>query len=93
MAFSASSGQPNQTPQSSIPALSQKEINTGTWGANSVTCLITDANIRANSTVIAYVTGTTAPAGRWAYTVANGTCTITSSDAESSTLAMAYIVL
>lgn len=94
MAFSPASGQPHQSPQSSLPPLSAKQINTGTWGANSNTCLITDAEIHANSVVVAYATGTAAqPAGRWSYVNAQGTCTITSSDSESSTLPIAYIVL
>lgn len=92
MAFSATSAG-HQSPQSSLPPFSVKQINTGTWGANSNTCLITDPYIHPNSVVIAFVTGTTPAAGRWAYTVAQGTCTITSSDSESSTLPISYIVI
>lgn len=93
MAFSATSGQPHQSPQSSLPPLSVKQVNTGTWGGSANTCLITDAYIHSNSTVIVWVTGTTPAAGRWSYTVAQGSVTITSSDGESSTLALAYVVL
>lgn len=93
MAFSPASGQPHQSPQSSLPPLSAKQVNTGTWGANSNTCLITDAEIHPNSVVLAFVTGATAAAGNWAYAVAQGSVTITSSDSESSTLPVAYIVL
>ena len=93
MAFIAASGQPHQSPQSSLPPLSAKQVNTGTWGANSNTCVITDAEIHPNSVVIAYVTGTTAAAGNWAYVIAQGSVTITSSDSESSTLPVSYIVL
>lgn len=93
MAFSATAGQPHQSPQSSLPPLSAKQVNTGTWGANSNTCLITDAYIHANSAVMVWVTGTTPSAGIWSYTAAQGTLTITSSDSESSTLPIAYIVL
>lgn len=93
MAFSPTSAG-HQSPQSSLPPLSAKQLNTGTWGANSNTCLITDEYIHENSTVIAYVTGTSAQAaGNWSYVIAQGTCTITSSDAESSTLPVAYVVL
>ncbi len=93
MAFSATSAG-HQSPQSSMPALAVKQINTGTWGANSNTCLITDEYIHPNSVVIAYVTGTAAQAaGNWSYVVAQGTCTITSSDSESSTLPISYVVL
>lgn len=93
MAFSATSGQPHQSPQSSLPPLSVKVVNTGTWGANSNTCVITDAYIHPNSTVIVQVTGTTPAAGTWSYTAAQGSLTITSSDSESSTLALSYVVL
>lgn len=92
MAFSASSGQPHQSPQSSLPPLSQKVVNTGTWGSVANTCLITDEYIHTNSNVQVWVTGTTPAAGRWSITMAQGTATITSSDAESSTLPLAYIV-
>lgn len=92
MAFSATSAG-HQSPQSSLPPFAVKQVNTGTWGADSNTCLITDAYIHPNSVVIAFVTGTVPAAGNWSYTVAQGTCTITSSDAESSTLAIAYIVI
>ena len=94
MAFIPASGQPHQSPQSSLPPLSAKQVNTGTWGANSNTCVITDAEIHPNSVVVAYVTGTAAQAaGNWSYVVAQGQVTITSSDSESSTLPVAYIVI
>ncbi len=93
MAFSATSAG-HQSPQSSLPPLAVKTINTGTWGANSNTCVITDAYIHANSTVIVQVTGTGAQAkGQWSFVVAQGQVTITSSDSEDSTLPISYIVL
>lgn len=93
MAFSATSAG-HYSPQSGLPPLSYKVLNTGTWGANSNTCLITDEYIHPNSVVIAFVTGTSAQAaGRWSYLVEQGTCTITSSDSESSTLPITYIVI
>lgn len=82
-----------QSPQSSMPALAFKTINTTTWGATANTCTITDAYIHPNSVVIAYVTGTTPAAGRWSYTVSQGSVAITSTDAESSSLPVSYIVL
>lgn len=92
MAFSTSNNG-HQSPQSSLPPLALKVANTGTWGANSNTCVITDPYIKANSAVIVYVTGTSAQAaGNWSYVVAAGSVTITSSDAESSTLPLAYYV-
>ncbi len=84
----------HQSPQSSLPPLAVKQINTGTWGANSNTCVITDEYIHANSVVIVFATGVSAqPAGRWSLAVSQGSCTITSSDSESSTLPISYIIL
>lgn len=82
----------HQSPQSSLPPLSQKQISTGTWGTGGNTCLITDEYIHTNSVVHAYVTGTTPPVGNWSFTTANGTCTITSTDAESSSLPVSYVI-
>ena len=83
----------HQSPQSTSPALTYKQLNTTTWGATPNTCTISDAYIKANSQLVIYVTGTTPQAGRWSYTVAQGSVVITSSDAESSTLPISYIVL
>ncbi len=81
------------SPQSSLPPLSQKVINTTTWGAVANTCTISDEYINGNSVVLAYVTGTTPAAGRWSYTITQDSCVITSTDAESSTLPISYIIL
>lgn len=83
----------HQSPQSSLPPFSQKVISTTTWGSTANTCTITDEYIHPNSVVLAYVTGTTPAAGRWSYTVTQGSVAITSSDPESSTLAVSYIIL
>lgn len=83
----------HQSPQSSLPPLAVKVINTGTWGSVANTCVITDEYIHPNSAVFAWVTGTTPAAGRWSITVSQGSATITSSDGESSTLPVSYIVL
>lgn len=83
----------HQSPQSSLPPFAVKEVNTTTWGAGGNTCTIADEYIHPNSVIHAYVTGATAPAGQWAYAVTQGQVVITSSDAESSTLAVSYIVL
>lgn len=88
-----SSNNGHQSPQSSLPPLSAKVINTGTWGSVPNTCVITDEYIHPNSYVLAWVTGTTPAAGRWSITMSQGSATITSSDAESSTLPVSYIVL
>lgn len=96
MAFSPASGQPHQSPQSSLPPLSAKQVNTGTWGAGGNVCVITDAEIHPNSVIIAYVTGTTIgvqAAGNWSYSVSQGSCTITSSDGEDTSLPVSYIVI
>ncbi len=83
----------HQSPQSSLPPLSVKQINTTTWGSTANTCTITDEYIHPNSVVMAFVTGTTPAAGRWSYTVTQGSVAITSSDLEQSTLPVSYIVL
>jgi hypothetical protein len=82
-----------QSPQSSLPPFALKGINTTTWGSTANTCTITDAYIHPNSVVLAYVTGSTPAAGRWSYTITQGQVVISSSDAESSTLPVSYIVL
>lgn len=92
MAF-ISTNNGHQSPQSSLPPFSLKTVNSGTWGGTANTCVITDSYIHPNSVVIAYVTGTTPAAGRWSYTVSQGSATITSTDAESSTLPVSYIVI
>lgn len=83
----------HQSPQSTLPPLAFKTLNTTTWGAVANTCTITDAYIHTNSVIVAYVTGTTPAAGRWSYTLSQGSVAITSTDAESSTLPVSYIVL
>lgn len=92
MAFS-STNNGHQSPASSLPPFSNKVVNTGTWGANSNNCVITDEYINSNSFVIVEVTGTTPAVGNWSFTVTQDTLTITSTDAESSTLPISYIVL
>ncbi len=92
MAFT-STNNGHQSPQSSLPPFSQKTVNSGTWGGSANTCVITDEYIHPNSYVLAWVTGTTPAAGRWSITMAQGSATITSSDGESSTLPVSYIIL
>lgn len=83
----------HQSPFELTPVLSQKQINTGTWGSGGNTCVITDAKIHVNSDVRVWVTGTVPAAGTsWAKNIANGSCTLTSTDGESSTLPLAYVV-
>lgn len=82
----------HESPAESIPGLSQKQLNTQTWGAGGNTCSITDGKIKLNSQVHVQVTGNTPPAGFWSYTVGNGTLVITSSNSESSTLPISYVV-
>ena len=82
----------HQSPQSSLPPLSGKTINTFLWGSSGNTATIVDPYIHPNSQVDAWVTGTTPQAGQWAYAVTQGQCVITSSSSESSTLPVSYIV-
>lgn len=83
----------SQSPQSSLPPLALKTINTTTWGASANALTITDAYIHANSVVVAFVTGATPAAGRWSYAVTQGQVVIASTDSENSTLPVSYIVL
>ena len=83
----------HEAPWKSIPGLSQKQLNTTTWGATAGSCTIVDGNIHTNSVVLLQVTGSTPQAGRWSYTVTQGQVVITSSDSEQSTLPLSYIVL
>lgn len=93
MAFSATSAG-HQSPASSLPPFSAKQINTGTWGANGNSCVITDEYIHPNSFVLVQVlSASVQAAGNWSYTYAQGSMTITSSDSESSTLPLIYIVI
>lgn len=82
-----------QSPASSLPPFSQKVVSTTTWGAVSNTCTIVDEYINSNSVVLVYVTGAVPAAGRWSYVITNDSCVITSTDGESSTLPLSYIVL
>ena len=82
----------HQSPQSSLPPLSQKQINTFLWGNGGNSVTITDPYVRTNSQVDWWVTGTVPMAGQWAIQVNNGSFTLTSSDSESSTLPVSYII-
>lgn len=83
----------HQSPGFTLPSFRMKQVNSTTWGSTANSLTIADEYIHANSVVIAFVTGSTPAAGRWSYTVTAGQVVITSSDAESSTLPVSYIVL
>lgn len=70
-----------------------KQVNTTTWGSGGNTTTISDPYIFPNSRVEVWVTGATPAAGLWAQAVTNGQVVITSSNVESSTLPISYIVL
>ena len=83
----------HQSPQSSLPPLALKTVNTGTWGAGGNTLTLTDEYIHPNSQVDIWVTGSAAQqAGQWSYTITQGQCIVTSSSSESSTLPVSYLV-
>lgn len=83
----------HQSPQSNLSPLAYKTVNTTTWGAGGNTCTIADTYINSNSVFHVWVTGLVAAAGNWALTITDNQVIITSSDAESSTLPISYIVL
>lgn len=92
MAFTFTSG-PHWTVQKQQPPNTYRQVNTGTWGAGGNTCVITDPGIKPNSDVVIWVTGTVPAAGTgWAKTISSGSCTITSTDGESSGLTLAYYI-
>lgn len=82
----------HESPYESFPGLSQKQLNTGTWGSGGNTCVITDGKIKLNSDVHVTVTGTTPAAGTWAQVSGNGILTITSSNSENAALPLSYVV-
>lgn len=82
----------HQSPQSSLPPLSQKTVNTGTWGSGGNTLTILDEYIHANSQIEAWVTGSVPQSGQWAYAITQGQCVITSSDSENPALPIAYLI-
>ena len=82
-----------QSPQSSLPPLANKTINTTTWGSTANSTTITDEYIHPNSQVDAWVTGTTPANGQWSYVVTQGQCIIYSSNPENSALPISYIVM
>lgn len=82
----------HQSPQSSLPPLSQKAVNTFQWGNGATTVTITDQYCRLNSQIDFWVTGTVPQAGQWAVQINNGSFTITSSDSESATLPVSYVI-
>lgn len=83
----------HQSPASNLAPFAYKTVNTTTWGSTPNTCTIADTYINTNSFVVLNVTGTTPAAGRWSWTVTQDQLVITSTDAESSTLPISYIVL
>ena len=82
----------HQSPQSTLPPLALKTINTTTWGAGGNTCTITDPYFHTNSLALVQVTGSTSASGNWSYTYTQGQLVITSSNSESSTLPLAYAI-
>lgn len=83
-----------QTVAQYVPFFRYKNVSTTTWGASPNTAVIADPSVSTNSYIAFQATGTQ-PAGTWfllSQTAGVG-FTITSSDAESSTQAIRYIVL
>lgn len=82
----------HQSPQSSLPPLSQKTINTFSWGNGGNTVTITDEYAHPNSQVDWWITGSTPQAGQWAVQVNQGSFTLTSSSSENSALPVSYVI-
>ena len=82
----------HQSIQQTLPSLRTKTVNTFKWGSGGNSVTITDTYVSANSQVDLWVTGTVPQNGQWAIQVNEGSFTITSSDSESSTLPVSYLV-
>ncbi len=93
MATPSQSNFGHQSPQSSLPPLALKQVNTGTWGSGGNTLTILDEYIHANSLVHVWVTGAVPAAGNWSVVITQGSCVITSDTSESSTLPVSYVIL
>lgn len=82
----------HQSPQSSLPPLSAKVLNTREWLTTGNTDVVTDEYVHTNSMIM--IMPTSAFAGRWYVTVAQGTFTVTSSNSETqTTTTYSYVVL
>lgn len=85
----------HQSPQSSLPPLALKTINTTTWGTTGNTSsVITDEYCHPNSKIVWEVTGTQPQAGLpWSISKSQGSFFFTSSDSENASLPISYIIL
>ena len=84
----------HQSPGYAFPSFRQKQVNTTTWGTGGNTLTITDTYLLGSPIMIVQVKGSTPAAGNWAYDYSvAGKVTITSSQVESSTLSLQYIIL
>lgn len=85
---------PHQSPQSQLPPLAYKTVNTLTWGAGGNSSTIVDPYIHPQSVLHIWTVGTTARAGvDWAQNITQGQCVLTSNNSENTALTFAYIVL
>lgn len=84
----------HQSPQSQDSILTNKTINTFSWGAGGNTSLVVvDPYVHPNSMVMWHVFGTSQQTGNWSLNKSQGQFNFISSDPENSALTIAYIVL
>lgn len=82
----------HQSPQSALPPLSQKQLNTRLWGTTGTTDTVTDAYVHPNSFVA--IQNTSAFVGPWYVTVSQGSFVVTSANSETATTTTySYIIL
>ncbi len=83
----------HQSPQSSLPPLSNKTVNTRIWLTTGTTDVVTDAYVTANS--IIEIMNTSAYTGPWYITLNPGTgFTVTSGASETqTTTTYSYVIL
>ena len=72
------------------PALRYGDRDSQTWAANGNTHTVTNSKVTASSLI--FLQHTSDHDGRWYITVANGSFTITSSDAESTSVTFNYLI-
>jgi hypothetical protein len=83
----------HQSPQSSLPPLQFKTINTRVWATTGNTDVVTDAYVDSNSLID--IMNTSAFVGPWYITINPGTgFTVTSANSETATTTTySYIIL
>lgn len=82
----------HQSPQSVMPPLALKTVNTRLWATGGNTDTVTDPYVHTNSMIL--INNTSAFVGPWYVTVSQGSFIVTSANSETATTTTySYIVL